>query len=72
VIKGDTPLVMSVSIYLHNRTCTIGTHVSLLSQKQMSSVFLVTEILVIEDYKLDNTFFHVAFGSQSFLKSTSD
>jgi hypothetical protein len=37
-----------------------------------SSVFSVTEILVIEDHKLNNTFLHVAFGSQSLLKSTSD
>jgi hypothetical protein len=38
----------------------------------MSSVFSVTEILVIENYKLDNTFLHVTFGSQSLLKLTSD
>jgi hypothetical protein len=38
----------------------------------VSSVFLVTEILVIEDHKLNITFLHVAFGSQSLLKVTSD
>jgi hypothetical protein len=37
-----------------------------------SSVFPVTEIIVIEDYKLNNTFLHVAFGSQSLLKPTGD
>jgi hypothetical protein len=37
-----------------------------------SSVFSVTEILAIEDHKLDNTFLHVAFRSQSLLKSTGD
>jgi hypothetical protein len=37
-----------------------------------SSVFLVTEILVIEDHKLNITFLHVAFGSQNLLKATSD
>jgi hypothetical protein len=37
-----------------------------------SSVFLVTEILATEDYKLHNTFLYVAFGSQSLLKPTSD
>jgi hypothetical protein len=37
-----------------------------------SSVFSVTEILVIEDRKLDNIFLHVAFKSQSLLKSTGD
>jgi hypothetical protein len=37
-----------------------------------SSVFLVTEILTIKNDKLHNTFLHVAFGSQSLLKPTSD
>jgi hypothetical protein len=38
----------------------------------VSSVFSVTEILTIKNDKLHNTFLHVAFGSQSLLKSTSD
>jgi hypothetical protein len=37
-----------------------------------SSVFPITEILAIEDHKLDNTFLHVAFRSQSLLKPTGD
>jgi hypothetical protein len=37
-----------------------------------SSVFLITEILAIEDHKLYDTFLHVAFGSQSMLKLISD
>jgi hypothetical protein len=37
-----------------------------------SSIFPVTEILVIEDHKLNNTFLHIAFESQSLLKPTSD
>jgi hypothetical protein len=37
-----------------------------------SSVFSVTKILVIKDYKCYGTFLHVAFGSQSLLKPTSD
>jgi hypothetical protein len=37
-----------------------------------SSIFLVTKILVIEDRKLNSTFRHVAFGSQSLLKPTGD
>jgi hypothetical protein len=37
-----------------------------------SSVFSVTEILAIEDHKLNNTFLHVAFRSQSMLKPTGD
>jgi hypothetical protein len=60
----------------------IGDHVRLmddlsngvtLTQKIVaSSVFPVAEILVIEDYKLDSTFLHVAFRSQNLLKPTSD
>jgi hypothetical protein len=37
-----------------------------------SSVFSVTEILVIEDHKLNNTFLHVTFGSRSLLKPTEE
>jgi hypothetical protein len=37
-----------------------------------SSVFSVTKIFVIEDHKLNSTFLHVAFRSQSLLKSTGD
>jgi hypothetical protein len=44
-----------------------------LTQKMVASlVFAVTEILAIEDHKLNSTFLHVAFRSQSMLKSTSD
>jgi hypothetical protein len=32
MIKGDAPLVMHVSLYLHNRQCKIVMHVSLLSR----------------------------------------
>jgi hypothetical protein len=38
----------------------------------VSSIFSVTKILIIEDHKLNNTFLHVAFGSQSLLKPTGD
>jgi hypothetical protein len=37
-----------------------------------SSVFSVIEILGIENDKLDSTFLHIAFRSQSLLKPTSD
>jgi hypothetical protein len=37
-----------------------------------SSVLPTTEILTIEDHKLNNTFLHVAFKSQSLLKPTGD
>jgi hypothetical protein len=44
-----------------------------LAQKIIASlVFPVTEILTIEDHKFNNTFFHIVFGSQSLLNSTSD
>jgi hypothetical protein len=36
------------------------------------SVLPITEILTIKDHKLNNNFFHVAFGSQSMLKLTGD
>jgi hypothetical protein len=44
-----------------------------LAQKIVASlVYPVTEILAIKDYKLDNTFLHIAFGSQSLLKPACD
>jgi hypothetical protein len=60
----------------------IGDHVRLLddllngatlAQKIVaSSVLLITKILAIENDKLNITFLHVAFGSQSLLKPTGD
>jgi hypothetical protein len=38
----------------------------------VSSILPITKILVIEDHKLDDTFLHIALGSQSLLKSISD
>jgi hypothetical protein len=38
----------------------------------VSSIFSVTEILVIENEKLHSIFLYIAFGSQSLLKPTSD
>jgi hypothetical protein len=37
-----------------------------------SSVLPITKMLAIEDHKLDITFLHVTFGSQSLLEPTSD
>jgi hypothetical protein len=37
-----------------------------------SLIFPVTKILIVKHHKLDSTFLHVAFGSQSLLESTSD
>jgi hypothetical protein len=38
----------------------------------VSLVFLVTKILTIKDHKINNTFLHVTFMSQSMVKLTSD
>jgi hypothetical protein len=38
----------------------------------VGSVLPITEILTIENDNLHNTFLHVAIGSQSLLKPTSD
>jgi hypothetical protein len=44
-----------------------------LTQKIVAgSVLSITEILAIEDHKFDNSFLHVAFGSQRLLKTTGD
>jgi hypothetical protein len=36
------------------------------------SVLPITEILAIEDHKLNSTFLHAAFGSQSLSRPTGD
>jgi hypothetical protein len=38
----------------------------------VSPIFLIIEILAIEDNELHGTFLHVTFGSQSWLRITSD
>jgi hypothetical protein len=38
----------------------------------VSLVFLITEVIAIEHHEFDGTFLHIAFGSQSMLKPTSD
>jgi hypothetical protein len=44
-----------------------------LAQEIVTGLILpITEILVVENDKLHSTFLHVAFGSQSLLKSTGD
>jgi hypothetical protein len=60
----------------------IGDHVRLLDDLPngatlaqeivVSLIFPVTEILTIEDHKLNSTVLHVAFGSESLLKPTGD
>jgi hypothetical protein len=46
--------------------------VALAQEIVVGSVLPITKILAIENDKLHNTFLHVAFGSQSLLKPTSD
>jgi hypothetical protein len=60
----------------------IGDHVRLLNDLPngaalaqeivVGSVLSIIKILTIEDHKLNNTFLHVAFGSQSLLKPAGD
>jgi hypothetical protein len=60
----------------------IGDHVRLLydlpngetlaQEIVVGSVLTITEILAIENNKLHSSFLHVAFGSESLLKPTSD
>jgi hypothetical protein len=60
----------------------IGDHVRLLNDLPngvalaqeivAGSVLPITEILIIEDHKLNNIFLYVVFGSQSLLKPTGD
>jgi hypothetical protein len=46
---------------------------TILAQKiVVSSVFPVTEILAIEDHKLNSSFLQLAYGSQSLLEPTCD
>jgi hypothetical protein len=46
--------------------------VALAQEIVAGSVLPITKIIAIENDKLQNTFLHVAFGSQSLLKPTID
>jgi hypothetical protein len=46
--------------------------VALAQEMVAGSVLPITETLAIEDHKLNSTFLHVAFRSQSLLKPTGD
>jgi hypothetical protein len=50
----------------------LSNSMTLAQEIAVGSVLSITKILTIEDHKLDSTFLHVAFGSQSLLKSISD
>jgi hypothetical protein len=81
-IKGIVVVFIPLQLTLGRVVKCIGDHVRLLddlpngmtpTQKIVASlIFSVTEILAIEDHKLNNTFLHVAFGSQCPLKPISD
>jgi L-rhamnose isomerase len=81
-IKGLVVIFISLQLTLSRVVECIGDHVRLLddlpngatlAQKIVaSSVLPIAEILAIEDHKLNYTFLHVAFGSQSMLKPTGD
>jgi predicted RNase H-related nuclease YkuK (DUF458 family) len=45
---------------------------TLVQEIVVSTVFPITKTLAIEDNELHSTFLHVAFGSQSRLRTTSD
>jgi hypothetical protein len=46
---------------------------TILTQEIVASpVFLITKILIIDDNELHDTFLHVAFGSQNWLRTMSD
>jgi hypothetical protein len=64
VVERRWDLICPLHDLLNSTTLTQKIVVSLVLQK--------SEILTVEDHKLYNTFLHVAFGSQSLLKSTSD
>jgi hypothetical protein len=81
-IKGFVVVFIPLQPILGHVVECIGDHVChlddlpngvTLAQKIVTSlVFSVTEILVIEDHKLNNTFLYVVFMSQSLLKPTCD
>jgi hypothetical protein len=49
VIKGDTAVVMYVSLYLHNQRCIVGTCVSLFYRSGCVSDINLTEMRRKED-----------------------
>jgi hypothetical protein len=81
-IKGLVVVFIPLQLTLGHVVECIGDHVHLLddlpngaalAQEIVAGLILsITEILTIENDKLNNTFLHVAFESQSLLKPTSD
>jgi hypothetical protein len=81
-IKSLVIVFIPLQLTLGHVVECIGDHVRLLDdipngatlaqEIVVGSVLPITKILAIENDKLHNTFLHVAFGSQSLLKPTSD
>jgi hypothetical protein len=68
LLCGQNFILVKSGYYMDNLP-----NVATLAQKIVtSSVLPITEILAIENDKLNSTFLHVAFGSQSLLKPTAD
>jgi hypothetical protein len=51
--------------------CDLPNGTTLAKKIVASLIFPITEIIAIEGHKLNSTFLHVTFGSQSLLKATS-
>jgi hypothetical protein len=81
-IKGLVVIFIPLQLTLGHVVECIVDHVHLLqdlsngaalAQEIVAGLVLpITEILVIEYHKLNNTFLHIAFGSQSLLKPTGN
>jgi L-rhamnose isomerase len=81
-IKGLVVVFIPLQLTLGRVVECIGDHIRLLDDLPndvtpaqeivAGSVLLITEILTSENDKLNNSFLHVAFGSESLLKPTGD
>jgi hypothetical protein len=81
-IKGLVVVFIPLQLTLGHVVKCVGDHVRLLydlpngatlAQKIVASLILsITEILATKNHKLNSTFLHVTFRSQSLLKPTGD
>jgi hypothetical protein len=81
-IKGFVVVFIPLQLTLGHVVECIGDHVRLLydlpndatlaQEIVAGSILPITKILTIEEHRLNNTFLHVAFRSQSLLKPTGD
>jgi hypothetical protein len=58
--------------YFHTFAAHLGSRDRVYQKIVESSVLPITKILAIENDKLNSTFLHVVFSSQSLLKPTGD